>query len=403
MHYMLNKIMFGMTESDIFILGKRNNNPKRNFLFISKLLGKHLAVNPETVRLSGYMLSSIKYGKDGKVFSESIKRSSIPINIYEPIAEDPDMLVIGFCETATALGMSVASSIRGCTYQTTTREKICGMEKLLSFEEEHSHATTHCIFSKDHRNFDRFRKITLVDDEITTGKSLLNLMNKIEENFHMEEYNIMTFLDWRNDEQKAAFNTFADIHDTVVNIYSLASGSIVNDENDATYNNGGIPFLETSDCSVTPLNIFKRIPVMYNDGQVYDCIAESGRFGISWDKFAKIESDAANAACGIADILNLNSSDTVMVIGRGEDIYIPSRVAAHLHSIVGCLTRFKTTTRSPIFCDGQIIQDVVTFDDRGSNYYFYNTGQLKGYSHVIILNDFGTIPLLSYNCTEFSL
>jgi hypothetical protein len=54
--------MFDFDLDDLVRIGKRANNPKRNFLFISKLLGKHLEVNPDVCRATGYLLSSLAYG-----------------------------------------------------------------------------------------------------------------------------------------------------------------------------------------------------------------------------------------------------------------------------------------------------------------------------------------------------
>ena len=54
-----NKYNFEIT--DLIELGKRTNNSKRNFLFISKLLGKHIIVRPDIVKATGVLLASLKY------------------------------------------------------------------------------------------------------------------------------------------------------------------------------------------------------------------------------------------------------------------------------------------------------------------------------------------------------
>ena len=45
--YIIRKNNYNFSEEQLFVVGKRDNNKKRSFLFISKLLGKHLAVKPE--------------------------------------------------------------------------------------------------------------------------------------------------------------------------------------------------------------------------------------------------------------------------------------------------------------------------------------------------------------------
>ena len=152
--YKVVKNQFNIPEELLFCIGKRDNNKKRSFLFISKLLGKHLSVNPDVVKSTGFLLSSLKYGFNNATHISCIKGIGKPS--FEEHAFDKNVLVIGFCETATALGMSVASSIHGSSYITTTRETIHNMKQLLRFEEPHSHASTHCLYS-DSIDLNRFK------------------------------------------------------------------------------------------------------------------------------------------------------------------------------------------------------------------------------------------------------
>ena len=55
--------------------------------------------------------------------------------------------------------MSLATSIRNCTYVTTTREHILDKNTVFTFEEEHSHATTNKLYFSD---FDKFNQV--IDD-----------------------------------------------------------------------------------------------------------------------------------------------------------------------------------------------------------------------------------------------
>ena len=123
--YIIRKNNYNFSEEQLFVVGKRDNNKKRSFLFISKLLGKHLAVKLEVVKATGFLLSSLKYNFNNDSFVDCIKNNCKPD--YRNHAKDNDVLVVGFCETATALGMSVASSIEGSTFIATTREPISGV------------------------------------------------------------------------------------------------------------------------------------------------------------------------------------------------------------------------------------------------------------------------------------
>lgn len=102
---------------DLISVGKRVNNPKRNFLFISKVLGKHLEVKPDIVKATGKLLLSTKYNFNAINLVNYLHNQNINIKseFAELISEDKKTLVIGFTETATGLGMSLAASIRNCT------------------------------------------------------------------------------------------------------------------------------------------------------------------------------------------------------------------------------------------------------------------------------------------------
>lgn len=52
--------------------------------------------------------------------------------------------------------MSLAASIRNCTYVTTTREHILDKNTVFTFEEEHSHATTHKLYFSDFDNLIKY-------------------------------------------------------------------------------------------------------------------------------------------------------------------------------------------------------------------------------------------------------
>ena len=72
--------MFNFDLEDLVLIGKRANNPKRNFLFISKLLGKHLDVTPDVCKAAGFLLSSIAYGHDHQnKFVEYLKHQDFDV------------------------------------------------------------------------------------------------------------------------------------------------------------------------------------------------------------------------------------------------------------------------------------------------------------------------------------
>lgn len=377
---MITKNLYNFNQDDIFLVGKRANNPKRSFLFISKLLGKHLAVNPDVVKATGFLLSSLKYKFENTSFVECIKNGAIPD--YSNKAKD-NVLVVGFCETATGLGYAVASSIEGCTYQTTTREPISGIPKLLSFEEEHSHATTHNMFSNN-VNFNDFEEIILVDDEISTGNSLLNLISAIKEKSNIKIFNVMTILDWRKPEQREKFSEFEQGHNIKINVFSLIEGvldeyptGVIYTNEEEKINTKCVPLLGNLDC-------LSRFVAKTTYGKE-SYFKNSGRFGVTYENILKTEEECEKAAEKI--IRRQGTLNNILILGHGENIYIPSRIATYIKQKTGCNVEFRTTSLSPIYCDGTVIKDETLFLDRGNLYHFYNKQDAEKYDKVILLTE----------------
>lgn len=393
--YKVVKNQYNIPEELLFCIGKRDNNEKRNFLFISKLLGKHLSVNPDVVKSTGFLLSSLKYGFNNTTHISCIKGIGKPS--FEEYALDKDILVIGFCETATALGMSVAASIRGSSYITTTRETIQSIKQILRFEEPHSHASTHCMYS-DSIDLNNFKEIILVDDEITTGISLLNLIKEIAKNSNVRKFSIMTILDWRNESMKDNFRKYVSETGIDITIYSLLAGYL--SKNTTTiYKNKNVTCIEKTLNSV-PLNVFKRQIVSTIENPYTEYLSLTGRFGIDSECINTIEDLSHETANKLLQYLGTNKR--ILILGHGENIYIPSRVASYLQNI-GYKVSFRTTSRTPIYCDGEIIKDIQTFVDRGVHYYFYNRDEAEKCDKVIMLADTPFNKMICNNLMVFNL
>lgn len=126
------------------------NNPKRGFLFVSKILGKHLAVPLEQMRQSYRSLVD-----------------KLP-------AMTGDTLVIGMAETATQLGYGVWNELDQRSDNTvwflhTTRYRTS--DDALGFEESHSHAPSQWIQGLSNTCLSNVTNVVLVDDELSTGKT----------------------------------------------------------------------------------------------------------------------------------------------------------------------------------------------------------------------------------------
>ena len=62
---------------------------------------------------------------------------------------DERIAIIGFAETATAIGNYVAAKLPNCVYEMqTTREELLGEEPIIEFFEEHSHAKQQLLYGR---------------------------------------------------------------------------------------------------------------------------------------------------------------------------------------------------------------------------------------------------------------
>ena len=372
--------VYDLNLDDLVSIGYRDNNSKRNFLFISKVLGKHIEVKPDICKVTGFLLASTILGvtKETRMLINYIKDNNKEINVNEVMnlayRTNEKLVVLGFAETATGLGMAVASAIENSYYITTTREDIKGIKSFLKFEEEHSHATTHKCFPEDIYKLREADRIILVDDEITTGKSMLNIIKELKKTTGVRKYEILTILDWRNLENRNLYKDFIRKNKVEIEVRALISGDIEIEDNNVYCNEN--ESLLSEKMNANSLNILSR------KGQY---LKFTGRFGVYFDDIKKLEEECIRAANKIQEIIGYNKK--ILVLGHGENIYIPSRIASYLKGDV----YFKSTTRSPIYCSnekGYLINEKSVFYHNGVKYYFYNKSTIEEiYDKVILITE----------------
>ena len=372
--------VYDLNLDDLVSIGYRDNNSKRNFLFISKVLGKHIEVKPDICKVIGFLLASTILGvtKETSMLINYIKDNNKEINVNEAMnlayRTNEKLVVLGFAETATGLGMAVASAIENSYYITTTREDVKGIKSFLKFEEEHSHATTHKCFPEDIYKLREADRIILVDDEITTGKSMLNIIKELKKTTGVKKYEILTILDWRNLENRNLYKDFIRKNKVEIEVRALISGDIEIEDNNVYCNEN--ESLLSQKMNVNSLNILSR------KGQY---LKFTGRFGAYFDDIKESEEECIRAANKIQEIIGDNKK--ILVLGHGENIYIPSRIASYLKGDV----YFKSTTRSPIYCSnekGYLIKEKNVFYHNGVKYYFYNKSRIEEvYDKVILITE----------------
>lgn len=341
-------------------------NKKRGFLFVSKLLGKHLPVHPALSLASGAILGCLYESKILNRSSamsvvqlrEAFENTKLADELYEQLMDkkikvDEPTLFIGFAETATALGHSMFDAFEGnVTFLHTTREQIDDMHSLINFEEEHSHAVSHRCYADNPDLFRNASRIVLVDDEITTGNTSLNIIKELFERFRHTDFIVASLLDWRSAQDRSRFDQLEQDLGIRIRCLSLVEGFIsvkgspleerepiapkISTDNEVT--------LRTLDVSpyFKPHESEKRSTA---DGGVAGndvlYVKHTGRFGMDALQGEALDQEIQQAA---AYLVSQRTGKRILCIGTGEFMYIPMRIAALMGDGVSC----QSTTRSPI-------------------------------------------------------
>ena len=360
---------FQLPVSALFTMAARINK-KRSFLFVSKLLGKHIPVNPYTPLLSGAALGLLLYkemdihsGDSHKELVDKLIGQAMHGLIHPGYAEEayheligaklvlPEPVVfIGFAETATALGHSMYQLFaENASYIHTTRENIPDLESVINFEEEHSHAVDHLCYALDPALLSGTEPIILVDDEITTGNTAVNTIRDIQSKFPRQEYVIASLLDWRTGKNVQVYQELEQELGISIKSLCLLQGSIeikgvpllnAIEKGDGiaaaqevpvqtSFVSGGMDIVPVT--SVDSLDEVNKAPYLKH----------SGRFGLESGQNAEVAAGVRSIA---EHLRKLREGQRTLVLGVGEFMYLPMRIAAEMGEGVS----YQSTTRSPI-------------------------------------------------------
>ncbi len=191
---------------DIITVEHRSNNPKRDFLFVNRNQCKHIPSSPTQFIKMCCELSEI--------ITNNVKADNI--------------LVIGFAETATAIGTMLGIALPNAKYiMHTTREEVLGSKEIITFEEEHSHATTQKLlgFEGVAYDFSKYDYILFVDDEISTGKTILNFIDAFEKQLNSKaKYGVASICNWQSEDNIQKFSNKG------IDRFYLISGQLKDDK-----------------------------------------------------------------------------------------------------------------------------------------------------------------------------
>lgn len=333
-------------------------NKKRSFLFVSKVLGKHIPVRPHVSLLSGAALGLLYQQFKGEKLPiqmeqllHAFKSPEAAGEIYEQMKQnkmiiDEKTLFIGFAETATALGHSMFDMFEGnASFLHTTREKIDYMASCIDFEEEHSHATTHRCYADNPAVFENAETIVLVDDEMTTGKTAINIIHDLNARYGKKTYIVASLLDWRSNEDIERFDELEQELGISVNCLSLVAGRI-SVKGTPIQNADKTAELQVneSEPAINVLYVGNRFSSLPSLNREVSYLKHTGRFGLTAEESLVLDAEVGQAA---AFLREHRTGSKVLCMGTGEFMFIPMRVAAELGDDVW----YQSSTRSPIHPD----------------------------------------------------
>ncbi|GGV85450.1 phosphoribosyltransferase [Streptomyces griseoloalbus] len=181
-------------------------NPKRAHLLVSNVLGKHVPQAPSVVHGHGVALGR---------------------RVRELLGDEADgAVVLGYAETATGLGHSVADGLGLAPYLHSTRRPVAGAATAGGFEESHSHATSHLLLPENPRLLAGDGPLVLVDDEFSTGNTVLNTIRDLHLRYPRGRYVVVALVDMRSPADAGRLDDFAREIGARVDLVTTASGTV---------------------------------------------------------------------------------------------------------------------------------------------------------------------------------
>ncbi|MEU1468024.1 phosphoribosyltransferase [Streptomyces sp. NPDC005761] len=369
-------------------------NPKRAHLLVSNVLGKHVPQRPSVVYGAG-----VELGR----------------RVRDLLGEDGarHAVVLGYAETATGLGHAVADGLGAAPYLHSTRRPVEGVARAGGFEESHSHATSHLLLPEDPgllagdasgEEGAPDATLVLVDDEFSTGNTVLNTIRALHERYPRKRYVIVALVDMRSPADRGRLAEFAEEIGARVDLVArntgtvnlpdgvLEKGQALVAEQEAEQRAAQHPAGRPGEAAQPLRNLpgpCTRIDLQWPAG-----VPDGGRHGFTPAHRALLEPALPAMADRIAQALG-EQPRRVLVLGFEELMYAPLRLGTALEERIGAEVRYSTTTRSPVLAvddPGYAIRTRLVFPahdapaDGPGDRYAYNVAG-GGFDAVVLVVD----------------
>ncbi|MEV7322684.1 phosphoribosyltransferase [Streptomyces sp. NPDC093970] len=354
-------------------------NPKRAHLLVSNVLGKHVPQSPAVV-----------YGHG----------SALGRRVRELLGDEEAAraVVVGYAETATGLGHCVADGIGLAPYLHSTRRPVPGVTPAGGFEESHSHATSHLLLPEDPALLSGDGPLVLVDDEFSTGNTILNTIRDLHARYPRKRYVVVALVDMRSAADAGRLDDLADEIGARVDLVAGACGTVKLPDGVLEKGQALVARYEESAAAdgvpgptgpQPTRDLITRVDLHWPHG-----LPDGGRHGFGTAHRIRLEAALPAMAARLAEALPLGAR-RVLTLGFEELMYTPLRVARELEPLVPAEVRYSTTTRSPVLAvddPGYAIRSRLVFpahddpaDGPGERYAYNVAG--AGFDAVVVFVD----------------
>ncbi|HEY0815603.1 MAG TPA: phosphoribosyltransferase family protein [Pseudonocardia sp.] len=418
------------------------DNPRRAQLLVSRVLGKHIPTDPRLVHaaalLLGGLVADVLAGRPRRALPVALVHAAVrgepgaaaallggitasptpadPTDADPTDANPTDAVVLGFAETATALGHGVAEALGGVDYLHSTRRPVSGFGPSGEFTEEHSHHTDHLLLPSDPELLARPRPLVLVDDELSTGRTVVNTIAALHRVAPREHYVVAALVDLRGSE-------LTGLPDGVrVDVVSLARAALTMPDDLAERAAGLRAELRAAEHRPADPDA-REVPAATGRVALAELgwpaeLPAGGRHGFTPAHHRELAAVLPELAASLARAADVRADERTLVLGTEELMALPLRLAAALASLQdagAAPTRpqeghlavaepavpgavpgvwFSTTTRSPAFVVDEphyALTSGITFpahDDPAEGpgpRYAYNVAE--DWDHVLVVVD----------------